>query len=295
VEVVELGQVVVAGPVAKALADVRGKGGLTTAFTSLGIQADTVRGYLAALKEGRVVVAVQASDERLGRLHETMNRYRTVDVAPGAQQEGEIVLPVIEEQLQVGKREGQRGGVRIYSHVTERPVEETVRLREENVTVERHPVNRPVDPNDQGAFKEATFEMRQRAEVPVVAKEARVIEEVVIGKRVTERTETVRDTVKRTEVDVEQLSAHDKDRFRAFDQDFCQHASMFVKSGYTYDQVAPAYRFGSDLATNDSYRGKDWSKIEADAKKHWEEKNPGTWDRFKDAVQHGWQRVRASL
>ena len=40
-------------------------------------------------------------------------------------------------------------------------------------------------------------------QVPVISKSARVVEEVVVGKKATDRTETVRDTLRRTEVDVE--------------------------------------------------------------------------------------------
>ena len=47
--------------------------------------------------------------------------------------------------------------------------------------------------------------MRETAEVPVVSKEARVVEEVSLDKEITERQETIRDTVRNTEVDVEQI------------------------------------------------------------------------------------------
>ena len=128
----------------------------------------------------------------------------------------EAAIPVVEEELLVGKREVEGGGVRVRSRVIERPVEESVRLREERVRVERRPVDRPVTAADADAFREGTFELTERAEVPVVAKEARVVEEVSIGKEVKEHTETVRDTVRSTDVDVEQLDARDlKKRGRA--------------------------------------------------------------------------------
>lgn len=117
--------------------------------------------------------------------------------------EGEIVLPIIEEQFAVGKRTVEKGAARIRTSVTEVPVEESVRLREENVTVERRPVDRAVE-NAPQAFEEGTIEITEMAEVPVVGKEARVVEEVVVGKNVTEHQETIRDTVRRTEVDVDE-------------------------------------------------------------------------------------------
>lgn len=112
---------------------------------------------------------------------------------------------VIEENLQVGKRQEQTGGVRLRSRIVERPVEASVRLREEHVTVQRNPVNRPATEADFGAFKEGQMEITETAERAVVAKEARVVEEVSLGKEVTEREQVVHDTVRKTEVDVEQI------------------------------------------------------------------------------------------
>lgn len=122
------------------------------------------------------------------------------DLAEG----GAARIPVIEEELRVGKREVEGGGVRVRTRVVERPVEEAVRLREERVNVERRPVNRPVSEADLSAFREGTFELRERSEEAVVDKTARVVEEVAINKEVGERTETVRDTVRKTDVDVEE-------------------------------------------------------------------------------------------
>jgi uncharacterized protein (TIGR02271 family) len=116
--------------------------------------------------------------------------------------EGEEVLQVAEERLRVGKREVGRGGVRVRSYVTERPVEEQVSLRQERVTVERRPVDRPVAAGD-AAFQERTIEATERGEEAVVDKDVRVTEEVAVGKDVDTRTETVRDTVRKTEVEVE--------------------------------------------------------------------------------------------
>ena len=117
---------------------------------------------------------------------------------------GETVIPIVEEELAVGKRQVQGGGARVHTYVTERPVEETVSLHEEHVSVDRRPVNRAATDTDM-AFKEQDFTVTETSEVPVVSKEARVVEEVVVGKTATDRTETVRDTVRRTDVDVENL------------------------------------------------------------------------------------------
>lgn len=131
-------------------------------------------------------------------------------------------LDVVEENLVVGKREVNRGGVRVRSYVTERPVHEQVRLRDETVSVERRPVDRKLSPGDD-AFRERTIEMTETDEEAVVAKEARVVEEVVVRKTADERTETIDDTVRRTEVDVDDLSGTDRgttsDRLSGTDRD----------------------------------------------------------------------------
>jgi uncharacterized protein (TIGR02271 family) len=115
---------------------------------------------------------------------------------------GEEVIQAAEEQLRVGKREVGRGGVRVRSYVTERPVEEQVELRQEHVTVERRPVDRELTAGE-GAFEERTIEAVERGEEAVVSKTARVTEEIGLRKDVERETETVRDTVRKQEVEVE--------------------------------------------------------------------------------------------
>ncbi len=117
----------------------------------------------------------------------------------------EVALPIVEERLEVGKRVVQRGGIRVNSRVIETPVEETVQLREEHFNVERRTVDRPVSEADLAAFKESTIEFTETAEEVVITKHARVVEEVIVSKVVKEHAETVRDTVRRTDVEVEEL------------------------------------------------------------------------------------------
>ncbi len=121
----------------------------------------------------------------------------------------EVAIPVVEENLRVGRREVDSGGVRVTQRVEEQPVREQVTLRDETIEVERVPVDRPVDPATMRDLDEAfipvSVEMRERDEVPVVDKQARVVEEVVVDKEVRERTETVEGTVRRTDVDVQEV------------------------------------------------------------------------------------------
>jgi uncharacterized protein (TIGR02271 family) len=126
--------------------------------------------------------------------------------------DGDVSIPVVEENLQLGKREVETGGVRLRSRIFERPVEESVRLREERVFVNRQPVDRDATEADFQTFKEGEIELTERAEVPIVNKEARVVEEISVGKEVGERTETVQDTVRKTDVEVEEIDSTDTRR-----------------------------------------------------------------------------------
>ncbi len=128
------------------------------------------------------------------------------DLQGTTQPTDEVVIPVAEEELRVGTREVDRGGVRVNVDVEETPVEEQVNLREETVRVERRAVDRPVSDADAATFQEGTFEVRETDEEAIVDKQARVVEEVVIEKDVEERTETIQDTVRRTGVDVQEIS-----------------------------------------------------------------------------------------
>jgi stress response protein YsnF len=214
----------------------------------------------------------------------------------------EIAIPVVEEDIAIGKREVERGHVRIYSRVTEQPVEEAVRLREEKVTVERRPVDRPATDADFAAAGKDVIEMTETAEEPVVTKRARVVEEVVVQKEVTEHTETVHGAERHTDVDVqrEPETAPQTRRVTAI-QDFAtytddfrkHHITAFGTSGVAYAEYEPAYRYGYELGMNERYRGRDWAALETDARRDWEARHPSTWERFKDAIRYGWDKVRA--
>ena len=117
----------------------------------------------------------------------------------------EVAIPVVAEELEVGKREVERGGVRVQKRISEIPVQEDVTLREERVNVDRRPVDYTFHGTESEAFQESIVEIKEAYEELILNKKARVIEEVVIHKEVDEHTETVRETLRKTEVDVEPL------------------------------------------------------------------------------------------
>jgi uncharacterized protein (TIGR02271 family) len=122
-------------------------------------------------------------------------------------------IPVVQERLRVGKREVNRGGVRVRSYVVEEPIEEQVNLREERVDIERRPVGQRVRAGSaDDLLQNRTIEMTESAEEAVVSKDAEVTEEVVVRKFEGERTEGVSDTVRRTEIEVEDTRGDDDTR-----------------------------------------------------------------------------------
>jgi uncharacterized protein (TIGR02271 family) len=222
--------------------------------------------------------------------------------------EGTSTFPVVEEELKVGKREVQRGGVRVYQRVQERPVEEAVQLRQEHVKVERHEVDQPATEADMAAFKEGTVELREMAEEPVVSKTAHVVEEVVVGKEVSQETANIKDTVRRTDVEVEQLGADAGGASRNTaagsdfadtsatidDRDFRSHwQTAYGQSGGRYEDYDAAYRYGATLSGSDRFRNYRWTDVEPDVRSEWETQHPeSAWDKVKDAVRYGAERVK---
>lgn len=116
--------------------------------------------------------------------------------------DGDEVIPIVQEELRVGKRDVNNGRVRVRSYVTETPVNDSVSLRDENVEVTRRSVDRPVSDADR-AFVDRTIEAEEHREEAVISKDTRVVEEISLRKTTDQRTETVSDSVRKTEVEIE--------------------------------------------------------------------------------------------
>lgn len=183
--------------------------------------------YVDEINRGSILVSVDLPDDvDVAPVCEAMQDAGALDLdAPSAEQgggessaggeqaraEGETI-PLIEEQMEVGKRQVVQGKVRVVSRVVETPVEESVNLKEERATVKRRSVNRPASPEDIEAQAGKVIEVEESAEVPVVSKSAQVTGEVEVGKETSETSETVQDTVRKTEVDVERKGAKSSKR-----------------------------------------------------------------------------------
>ncbi len=212
-------------------------GDLENQLQSAGVSADDARDYATNVGQEGALVMVRADDTRTDEAVEIMNSqytesqrsdysgdtaeydagydadtttagsesaYRAGSTNINTGGSDEAKFEVAEEQINIGKRTVNRGGVRVRSVVSETPVEEQVTLRDETVQVDRHAVDRPVTGADTNVFKDETVEFTETDEEAVVSKDARVVEEVVVGKTAEQRTETVRDTVRRSDVEVEE-------------------------------------------------------------------------------------------
>jgi len=141
--------------------------------------------------------------------HQERSLSRTIEGQPATGtsrrgSEGEEVIPLAEETLVVGKRTVTNGTTKIRRYVVERQVEQQVTLYDKKVVVERR---RPVaDASTGDTLTELSIEVVETSEVPVAAKSVQVREEIVVRKERTKRIATVRDTVRRDEVQIEQPS-----------------------------------------------------------------------------------------
>ena len=194
-------------------------GGLLGSLTGAGIDEADAKTYVEHIGRGGTLVTVRASDGMAAQVEYILEhgegRVATGTAAPvaAAVATGRAAavsgpndkIEVVKEDLVVGKREVEQGGVRVTTRVVETPVEEQVSLREERVMVERRPVNRPLTGVAADAFRERTLSATASSEEAVIGKDVRLVEEISLRKEATERVETVRDTVRETKVDVEQM------------------------------------------------------------------------------------------
>ena len=176
-----------------------------------------------SFKEGSVIVSVRVPESEAPNVESLLDSHKPVDVldrakayglvgataavpqtpAP-AKLTGEEMLRVAEEQLNVGKRMVEFGHTRVRRYIVEKPVEANITLHEEHAEVLRRAISDPAYVKDID-WSDKTIDVTETVEEAVVNKTVRITEEVVIRKQGSDRTQTVHDTVRRQQVDVEQV------------------------------------------------------------------------------------------
>ena len=291
-------------------------------LTHYGVSDDEARFYTEGVRRGGSLVISRVHDSDVDKARDIMARHNPAryedrqetylaeyqEDAP-AYSEKEMVqnreafadqskqrLQEIEEHIKIGKREVVRGGVRVHKYVETDVEEETLRLREEHVDVERTAVNQKLTPEQaDAAFKEETVEMVERAEEAVMSKEAVVTGEVAVGKDVDVREETVGGEVRRTRVEVERIAGEQLTAARPAFQE--HYKSAYASTGRSYDDYEPAYTYG--YAAGQTYSDRDYAAVESDLRTDYSARynngDDSAWDDFKDAVRHGYNKARAAV
>lgn len=258
--------------------------------------------YLEGVRQGATLITVRAEEDDIARAAAILGSFRIVNIGTKAEElhqvrsdlqlapaTGQEIFEVIEEDLEVGKAQVERGRMRIYNKITERQVEEKVGLRDETIRVQRRAVNRTVAPSAD-LFKERSYELTEVDEVALVNKVARVVEEVTLSKEVVEQIQTVKETLRRQDVEIEEV--RNPAAFEEYNSSFRSfYTSNYASSGAEYERYAPAFRFGYKLATTEPFRSQSWAEVEPSARELWEDKNPGSWPQYENAVRYAWSTV----
>jgi len=172
------------------------------------------------------------------------------DYAGTNQNANEMRVPVMEEQLNVGKRQAQMGEVAVNKTVTQEQVNVPVELRREEVNVQQVDVNnRPLEAGEYDtAFQEGTIRVPVRGEEAVVSKQAVVTGEVAINKTVTSEQQTVSDTVRRENVQVDDSSTRTTPgtvRNEGYNTGYQADTANYATDANNYQTGTPNYSAGT--------------------------------------------------
>jgi len=152
----------------------------------------------AFVSRGMMTAPVSA---KFGHSDQSRHTHQSRQFEIGATEEQ--VIPIPKEELRVGKRQVQSAkAYRVSTTVVEVPVEQQVNLRAETVVIERRPTKGTTVRGGE-SFENHTIEVHEMYEEPVIGKVITQAEEMVIYKTLSERTATVRETVRQTQVNVD--------------------------------------------------------------------------------------------
>jgi stress response protein YsnF len=178
-----------------------------TAFSMLDIMMDVQRLGLQAVSAYQPLVSAfldsTSAAERATRPFFGATRGRPSGLREFHDTNEEQVIGVGEEVLNVGTRMVAGKTTRVRRVVVQTPVQQDVTLHTETVVLERR---KPISGSGNEVLTEVTVEMSDFNEVPVVSKAVHVVEEVLLRKEVTARTETIHDTVRRDKLEIDQPS-----------------------------------------------------------------------------------------
>lgn len=276
-----IGPVIAAGPLAAALTGLAGAGagavaggvagGLLGALVDMGIPNENAQYYAEGIRRGGTLVTVRTDDYMSERARDIMNHHNPAD---------------INERVSQWRSQGWTGfdtEARPYQHQTE-----TNQPEEDNQPVSTQP---EMDASDVEANRSWPAGDLDRTDYD----QGNVTD--TGGYHQTTDTQPVRETdqnYNRQNMDMTPPAQYAD--FSTYDATFRNHfISTMPDSGYTYEQYQPAYRYGYDLATNTRYQEMNWDQVEPEARRYWDERNPGTWERIKNAVRYAYDEIRDTV
>lgn len=225
------------------------------------------------------------------RLHLGERGRQYFETSDRAATEGETRVPVMEERLQVDKRDVELGAVEIRKEVTSEQATMPVELTREQVRVERVDVNdRPVAAGELAdAFKEGTIRVPVRGEEAVVNKEAVVTGEVVIERERTTERQNITDTVRKERVDADENYRRDR---AALEEHFNTRRSTqgTAADTRTFTDAEPNYRRGYEAAHDERYAGREFEDVEPELRQS--HTGSDSWERLREDIRGGWDRAR---
>jgi len=304
-----IGPFIAAGAFASALGGAAigaGVGAIAGALTGMGVPKEHADYYEGEAKAGKTLVTVRAG-ERYDEAQRVLRDHGAYDIesragqpavtgnpalqSTGSRSSDDARLQLREEELVAHKETVETGQVQLGKDVVsvERTLE--VPVTREEVTIERHPVDRrPSDrPIDEHA---ATIEVPVRAEQVELEKRAVVYEEVGVAKREVQSTQTVSDTVRREEARIE--GATDVNvRGGGWDQAMPAYQQRWQQRGSTgerWEEAEPSYRYGYEMRNRPEYSGRQWSEVEPELQRDWTQRNPSRpWDKASQAIRETWE------
>lgn len=288
-----IGPVLAAGPLSAAVAGLAGAGagavaggvtgGLIGALADMGIPEENAQYFAEGVRRGGTLVTLRTSDDMSNRARDIINNYNPVDM---------------NVRVTEWRDEGWTGFGTAASPMmgrTERSAD--VSASEPLVDMESHSFTESPDIESRTYSDRPDMETRSYSETSD-------IDTRNIARDVGDVSRNVEDEDLRSAQEISdwrQETSRTTDApmytdFTTYSNSFRNHFSTSMYSNtYTYEQYEPAYRYGYDLATNSRYRQRNWDEIELEAQRYWDERNPGTWDRIKNAVRHAWEEVKDTV
>ncbi len=236
------------------------------------------------------------------------NRLKKLDVkerqyGPVVEKQGrarnaeEMRIVLMEETLTPVKQARQAGEVELNKVVREEQKEIPVTLRHEEVTIERHAVDRPADPSEIGDMADQTITVPVYEERAELQKQARVVEEVTVGKRAQEEQQTLTGTVRHEELEVNKTGNVVRGTGATtgqWSQVMPQYRSHWEQSHANegrWEDVEPAYRYGYEMRNNPQYKGRSYNDAESDLQSGWNKSEYGAktaWNKVSHSVKDAW-------